>query len=114
MLRGDGLDDDFDGLPLRDPDLSALDPAARRDALQDAVLDAWPSLAGQLDANGDLPRPPGHPPSLDPTAIFLARVFVAVGAGNPPERTGAVIVDNWGRRILPHLGLLAGALGAGL
>lgn len=114
VLRGDGLDDDFDGLPLRDPDLSALDPAARRDALQDAVLDAWPSLAGQLDANGDLPRPPGHPPGLDPTAIFLARVFVAVGAGNPPERTGAVIVDNWGRRILPHLGLLAGTLGAGL
>jgi hypothetical protein len=45
VLRGDGLDDDFNGLPQPDRDLSALAPAARRDALQDAVLD-W--LAGYL------------------------------------------------------------------
>lgn len=113
VLRGDGLDDDFSGLPLADRDLSALDPGARRDALQDAVLDAWPSLAGHTDADGDLPRPPGHPPGLDPTAVFIARVFVGVGAGDPPARDGVVIVNNWGRRFLPHLGLMAGALGLG-
>lgn len=113
VLRGDGLDDDFDGLPLGDRDLAALDAEGRRDALQDAVLDAWPSLAGHTDAAGELPRPPGHPPALDPTAVFIARVFVGVAAGNPPARSGEVIVDNWGRRFLPHLGLMAGALGLG-
>lgn len=113
VLRGDGLDDDFDGLPLGDRDLAALDAEGRRDALQDAVLDAWPSLAGNTDAAGELPRPPGHPPALDPTAVFIARVFVGVAAGNPPARSGEVIVDNWGRRFLPHLGLMAGALGLG-
>ena len=113
VLRGDGLDDDFNGLPQQDRDLSALSPAERRDALLDAVLDGWPDNAGNSSAAGELPAPPGHPPGLDPTAVFLARVFVPVAAGNPPARSGDAIVDNGGRRVLPHLGMLAGALGAG-
>ncbi|MBO3701044.1 MAG: hypothetical protein J5W83_00685 [Candidatus Accumulibacter sp.] len=113
VLRGDGLDDDFNGLPQHDRDLSALAPAARRDALQDAVLDGWPDLVGGSDAAGELPAAPGHPPGLDPTAVFLARVFVPVAAGDPPARSGDAIVDNGGRRVLPHLGMLAGALGLG-
>jgi hypothetical protein len=40
-------------------------------------------------------------------------VFLPVVAGNPPARSGDAIVDNGGRRVLPHLGLLAGALGLG-
>lgn len=112
--RTDGLDDDFDGLPLLDRDLSALDGAARRDALQDAVLDGWPDLAASVGADGQLAPPPGHPPGLDPTAVFLARVFIGVEAGDPPARSGGAVVDNGGRRFLPHLGMLAGALGLGL
>lgn len=111
--RSDGLDDDFNGLPLQDRDLSALDATARRDALQDAVLDAWPDLAGTVGADGELAAPPGHPPGLDPTAVFLARVFVPVGAGDPPARSGGAVVDNGGRRFLPHLGMMAAALGLG-
>ena len=113
VLRGDGLDDDFFGLPQQDRDLSALNPAERRAALHDAVLDGWPESAGKRNADGDLLAPPGHPPKLDPTAVFLARVFVPVAAGNPPSRSGDAIVDNGGRRVLPHLGMLAGALGLG-
>lgn len=112
--RTDGLDDDFDGLPLLDRDLSTLSGAARRDALQDAVLDGWPDLAGTVGADGQLAAPPGHPPGLDPTAIFLARVFIGVGAGDPPERIGGAVADNGRRRFLPHLGMMAGALGLGL
>ena len=112
--RGDGLDDGFDGLPLRDRDLSALSGGERRDALQDAVLDGWPDLAATLGIDGEVAPPPGHSPGLDPTAVFLARVFIAVGAGDPPARSGAVIVDNGGRRFLPHLGIMAGALGLGV
>ena len=47
------------------------------------------------------------------TAVFLARVFLPVAAGNPPARAGDAVVDNGGRRVLPHLGLLVGALGVG-
>lgn len=113
VLRGDGLDDDFNALPQQDRDLAGLTPAARRDAMHDAVLDGWPDLAGNSGAAGALAAPPGHPPGLDPTAVFLARVFLPVVAGNPPARSGDAIVDNGGRRVLPHLGLLAGALGLG-
>lgn len=111
--RGDGLDDDFDGLPQRDADMSALDAAGRRDALQDAVLDAWPDIGSETGPNGELPAPPGHPAGLDPTAVFLGRVFIGVGASDPLTRTGVVVVDNGGRRFLPHLAMLAGALGLG-
>lgn len=113
VLRGDGLDDNFDGLPQQDRDLSALAPAERREALHDAVLDGWSASSGSSDAAGELPAAPGHPPGLDPTAVFLARVFVPVAAGDPPARSGDAIVDNGGRRVLPHLGMLAGALGLG-
>jgi hypothetical protein len=113
VLRGDGLDDDFDGLPLLDRDLSTLSATARRDALQDAVLDAWPDLAGSTGVDGQLAPAPGHPPGLDPTAVFLARVFLPVAAGSPPARAGDAVVDNGARRVLPHLGMLAAAFGLG-
>ena len=45
--------------------------------------------------------------------MFLARVFLPVAAGNPPARSGDAVVDNGARRVLPHLGLLVGALGLG-
>ncbi|MCP5227338.1 hypothetical protein [Accumulibacter sp.] len=111
VLRGDGLDDNFDGLPQQDRDLSALTPAERRAALHDVVLDGWPDISGSGDATGELPAAPGHPPGLDPTAVFLARVFVPVAVGDPPARSGDAIVDNGRRRVLPHLGMLAGAMG---
>ena len=88
-----------------------LAPAERRAALHDAVLDGWPDIGGSGDATGELPAAPGHPPGLDPTAVFLARVFVPVAAGDPPARSGDALVDNGRRRVLPHLGMLAGAMG---
>ncbi len=113
VLRGDGLDDGFNGLPQQDRDLSALTAGERRAALHDAVLDGWPEVTASSSVAGELAPPPGHPPGLDPTAVFLARVFLAVAAGDPPARAGDAVVDNGGRRVLPHLGLLAGALGLG-
>jgi len=113
VLRGDGLDDAFNGLPQQDRDLSALTAGERRAAVHDAVLDGWPDLTASSSVAGELAPPPGHPPGLDPTAVFLARVFLAVAAGDPPARAGDAVVDNGGRRVLPHLGLLAGALGLG-
>ncbi|MCM8612715.1 hypothetical protein [Accumulibacter sp.] len=113
VLRGDGLDDAFSGLPQQDRDLSALTAGERRAALHDAVLDGWPDLGASSAGAGELAPPPGHPPGLDPTAVFLARVFLAVAAGDPPQRDGDAVVDNGGRRVLPHLGLLAGAVGLG-
>lgn len=113
VARTDGLDDDFDGLPAPGPDLAAIaDLAQRRAALQDAVLDAWVD-SGRSSQEGQLPPPAGHPPELDPTALFLARVLVPVTADNPPQRDGtAVLVDNWSRRFVPSAGLIARWLGA--
>lgn len=116
LIPRDGLDNDdpadvHHGLPLRGPDLAAIaDADARRAALQDAVLDAWPaSGSGIADT---LPPLPEHATGLDPTAQFLARLLIPVAAGNPPARVdGAVIVDNWARRFVPSTQLLQGWLG---
>lgn len=113
LVPRDGLDDDFDGLPPPGPDLAAIaDPDERRAALQDAVLDGWPE-AGTAGQAGALPPLPEHPVGLDPTAIFVARVFIPVGGGTPPERDGdAVVVDNWSRRFVPSIRLLQRLTGA--
>jgi hypothetical protein len=100
LVARTALDDDFDGLPAPAP-ARPVDADARRDALQDAVLDAWPVGA----------VPPAAPPAalddLDPTELFLGRLFLPVDAGAPPARTaGAPVVDNHGRRFLPTLALL--------
>ena len=111
LVARDGLDNDdpadvHHGLPLRGPDLAAIaDADARRNALQDAVLDAWPA-SGSGNA-GTLPPLPEHATGLDPTAQFLARVLIPVAAGNPPVREdAAVIVDNGARRFVPSAQLL--------
>jgi len=112
LVPRDGLDDDFDGLPPGGEDLSAIaDADARRAALQDAVLAAWPigGAAGEADA---LPPLPEHPRGIDPTAQLLARLLVPVGADDPPARDGlAVVVDNWPRRFVPSTRLLQRWLG---
>lgn len=100
LVARTGLDDDFDGLPLPAPARPG-NADARRDALQDAVLDGWPV--------GDVP-PAAAPQALDdldPTELFLGRVFIPVEPGTPPVRTAdAPVVDNHGRRFLPTLSLL--------
>ena len=112
LVARDGLDDDFDGLPPAGEDLAAIgDPDARRAALQDAVLAAWPAAgtAGTADALAPLPE---HPRGIDPTAQLLARVLIPVGAGDPPTRDGAgVVIDNWPRRFVPSNRLLQRWLG---
>ncbi|MFZ4702222.1 MAG: hypothetical protein ACOYMG_19445 [Candidatus Methylumidiphilus sp.] len=104
------LKDTHKGLPDAKPDLAAIaDPAARLAALQDAVLDAWPTAS-----KDGLSLLPEHPPSIeDPTAVFIGRVLIPVTADNPPQRDGAAVwVDNWPRRFLPPLNLVAHWLGA--
>jgi hypothetical protein len=110
VARTDGLDTAFSGLPPRGPDLAAIaDLDKRRAALQDALLAGYP----KRNASGALDPPPGHPPNLDPTAVFLARVFIPVDAASSPGRTGAApVVDNYSRRFIPSGPLLARWLGA--
>lgn len=79
------------------------DPAVRRAALQDAVLHAY-----SRTADGELPRGPEHPPTVDASAVFIARVLIPVEPTDPTLRLGnAVLVDNHSRRFLPGLGVLA-------
>lgn len=81
----------------------AADPAERRAALQDAVLNGY-HRAG----DGELPRGPEHPPTVDASAVFIARVLIPVEPTDPTVRLGsAVLVDNHSRRFLPGLGVLA-------
>ncbi len=112
LVPRDGLDDDFDGLPPAGEDLSAIEELdARRAALQDAVLSAWPEggSAGLADA---LPPLPEHPRGIDATAQLLARVLIPVGTDDPPERDGAdVVIDNWPRRFVASTRLLQRWLG---
>lgn len=111
LIPREGLDNDdpadvHHGLPLRGPDLAAIaDSDARRAALQDAVLDGWPT-GGSGQAN-TLPPLPEHPQGSDPTAQFLARMLIPVAASDPPTRIDApVLVDNWARRFVPSAQLL--------
>jgi hypothetical protein len=112
LIAREGLDDAFDGLPDPGPDLAAIaDADDRRAALQDAVLGAW-SASGRSGQQGSLAPAPEHPPNLDQTALFLARVVLPVTADDPPERQGdGVLVDNWGRHFVPAVALLQRWLG---
>lgn len=106
LLPRPSLDDAYFGLPL--PPGGAVignpagDPAARRDAIQDAVLAGY-------SGSGRLAPAPEHPVGLDPSAVFLARVLVPVDtASRPPARVaGDVLVDNYARRFLPPAALFA-------
>lgn len=100
LVARTGLDDDFSGLPLPAPARPA-NAAARRAALQDAVLGAWP--VAQVPANA----PPEALDELDASELLLARVFIPVDAASLPARTPEPpVVDNFGRRFLPSLALL--------
>jgi hypothetical protein len=100
LVARTGLDDDFNGLPLPLPARPA-NADARRAALQDQVLNAWPVSPTPASA------PPQALDDLDDTETHLARVFIPVDASNPPQRTAAApVVDNYGRRFLPTLALL--------
>jgi len=113
LAARDGLDDDFDGLPSPGPDLAAIaDPAVRRARLQDAILDSYPAR-GRTAGTGELAPLPEHPNGADPTSVFLARVVIPVGPGNPPARNGSdVLVDGWSRRFIPSALLVARWIGA--
>lgn len=79
------------------------DPEVRRAALEDAVLQGY-----HRTADGELPRGPEHPPTVDASAVFIARVLIPVEPTDPTVRQGsAVLVDNHSRRFLPGLGVLA-------
>ena len=111
LLPRAGLDDAYSGLPLPPADPVAGDPdatpEARRDALQDAVLHGWTG-SGHAGGDGGLEPSPEQPRNLDPSAVFLARVFIPVDNATPPARLAAVpLVDNWGRRFLPPSALFA-------
>lgn len=109
----EGLDDRFDGLPLPGPDLAAItNPTERRARLQDAILESYP--AGGATDGAALAPLAEHPSGIDPTAVFLARVVIPVGATDPPARDGAgVLVDGWSRRFAPPMVQLAQWIGAG-
>jgi hypothetical protein len=107
------------GLPLLPADLGGsggLGDAARRNAVQDEVLDGYPvaGRAGSTDPLGPLTE---HPRDfVDFAAVFVARVFIPIQelvATGAPRRDTAVdpIVDNFGRRFVPAIGVLARALG---
>ncbi len=111
MVPRAGLSDVYHGLPvapanglLGDPTAT---PAQRRDAAQDAVLGAYLMSALSGSGTAGLPPAPEHPPNLDTSAVFIARVLLPVDAANPPARTAdGPIVDNHARRFLPSLPLL--------
>lgn len=82
----------------------------RRNALQDAVFGAYPPTGTGSGGNAALPPAAEHPADFDTSAIFLARVLIPVDAANPPVRTAELpLVDNYARRFLPALALLAHA-----
>jgi hypothetical protein len=77
------------------PDLSTLTtPDARRTALHQAIFNAWPTNQAGSDAS---PEPLAeYVANQDRSSVFLARVIIAAtrtGAA-PPQRTGAVTIDN--------------------
>lgn len=121
LVARSGLSDVYRGLPVAAGSALLGDPIAtasqRRDAAQDAVLGSYLADAlsgvggvGGVDGIGSfsLPPAPEHPPGMDTTAVFIARVLMPVGAGNPPTRIAqAPLVDNHARRFLPSVSLLA-------
>ncbi|MEC5385348.1 hypothetical protein VVD49_06410 [Uliginosibacterium sp. H3] len=111
LIPRSGLDDAYDGLPIPPADAVLSNPAStaaeRRDAAQDAVLDAYGG-AEHAGGSGGLQPAPEHPADLDYSAVFLGRVFIPVDDITSPARTADVpLVDNWGRRFLPSSPLLA-------
>ncbi len=101
------------GLPLPSPGETVLanpasTPEQRRDALQDDVFAAYPHTGTSSGSNTSLPPAAEHPANFDTSAVFIARVLLPVGADDPPVRTDAApLVDNYARRFVPSVALLA-------
>jgi hypothetical protein len=115
LIPRQGLDDHYDGLPVAPGATAVGDPTAnaalRQAAVQDAVLAAY-AATGRSGNVGQLAPLPEQPLGLDPTAVFVARVLIAVAAGNPPARQGdAVLIDSWRRRFIPSASLQAQWIG---
>ena len=111
LIPRDTLGDDYSGLPLPPGAAVIGNPEAgladRRNAVQDAVLSGYAG-SGHAGGSGGLAPLPEQPVDLDPSAIFLGRVFLPVGATDPPVRSAdPPLLDNWARRFLPPLALLA-------
>jgi hypothetical protein len=105
LVARTGLSDVYSGLPLPPAAVVLSDEGAteatRRDALQDAVLAPYPGAA-------PLGPSPEQPPDIDPSAVFVARVFLPVNAANPPVRTADLpVIDNYARRFVPSAALFA-------
>ena len=105
LIARTGLADDYTGLPLPPAAAVLADDTAteaqRRDALQDAVLAPYGGAA-------PLAPSPEQPPDIDPSAVFVARVFLPVDASTPPQRTADVpVIDNFARRFVPSAALFA-------
>jgi hypothetical protein len=105
LVARTGLADDYSGLPLPPAEPVLADDTAtqgqRRDALQDAVLAPYAGAAA-------LGPSPEQPPDIDPSAVFVARVFLPVDAASPPARTAAdPVIDNYARRFVPAAALFA-------
>ena len=97
------------------PDLTGMDPAARRAALRTAIYNGWREGTDHWD--NDTPRPLAeHVPNQDTTSVFLARVVipttVASNAAPRPERDTArpVEIQDAGRPFVYPTGALARAL----
>jgi hypothetical protein len=116
LIARSGLGDSYTGLPLPlvAPALaSSADPAVRRNAAQDAVLGAYGGSA-HAGGSGALDAAPEQPQDLDHSAVFLGRVLLPVAAANPANPAEPVVrtadatqVDNFARRFLPAVSLLA-------
>jgi len=114
MVPRTGLSAVQRGLPLppADPLVVTGNAAERRNAAQDAVLAAY--VAGGHVGGTAVGPPPGpeHPPNIDTSAVFIARVLLPVGAADPPQRTDeAPLVDNFARRFLASVPLLVQSAG---
>ena len=112
LVPRSGLSDVQRGLPLP-PGAAVLGdttaaPELRRNAAQDAVLAAYIASGHTGGAADGLPPGPEHPPNMDTSAVFIARVLLPVDAADPPARAAdAPLVDNYARRFLPPVPLLA-------
>jgi hypothetical protein len=98
------------------PDLAAGTEDERRDALHEAIFNAWREGA-QWDEFNKLRKSGEHTLTQDPTSLFLARLAIPADPGatddDPPVRTAGadVQVDNTSRQFVYSTGAIARWLG---